>query len=126
MQFWNEIINIALLGTDKKPLPLTVLPTPIQEAAKIITASADATINLSASATIASSAETTTATATANAAKIITASASATIASSATDNEEQFLQLAALSLNFRQSGSKPIHQPALNLPEAPAESLPYC
>ena len=84
MQFWNEIINTALLGTEKKPVAIATLPTPLQEAAAIIGGQPG------------------------------------------TDKEEQFLQLAAVSLNFRQSGIKPLHQPALTLPEAAAEAFPYC
>lgn len=84
MQFWNEIIHTAALGTEKKPVSLAAFPALLQEAATVI------------------------------------------VEHTATDKEEQFLQLAALSFHFRQSGSKPLHQPALSVPEAPPESLPYC
>jgi Family of unknown function (DUF5691) len=84
MQFWNEIINTALLGTEKKPVAVAALPMPLQEAAAIITEQP------------------------------------------ATDKEEQFLQLAAVSFNFRQSGIKPLHEATLSFPEAEAESRRYC
>ncbi len=84
MQFWNDIVNTALIGTEKKPLPVAALPPSLQEAAAAIGADP------------------------------------------ATDREEQFLQLAAVSFNFRQSGIRPQHQPALILPEAAAEAFPYC
>jgi hypothetical protein len=84
MQFWNEIINTALLGTEKKPVAVAALPMPLQEAAAIVTEQ------------------------------------------SATDKEEQFLQLAAVSFNFRQSGIKPLHEATLSVPEAEAESRRYC
>lgn len=84
MQFWNEIINTAILGTEKKPVSLAALPAPLRDTAAIIAGHTPA------------------------------------------DKEEQFLQLAALSFNFRQSGTKPLHQPALLFPEAPPETLPYC
>lgn len=84
MQFWNEIVNTAVLGTEKKPVSLATLPSPLQEAAAII------------------------------------------VEHTATDKEEQFLQLAALGLNFRRSGSKPPQPSALLFPEAPPETRPYC
>lgn len=84
MQFWNEIVNTAMLGTEKKPVTTEVFPVPLQEAAKLI-------------------AQNTT-----------------------TDKEEQFLQLAALSFNFRQSGSKPQIEKALQISEAPPETQNYC
>ena len=36
MQFWNEIVNTAMLGTEKKPVSTAVFPVPLQEAAKLI------------------------------------------------------------------------------------------
>jgi hypothetical protein len=80
MQFWNDIINTALLGTEKKQIATARLPSGLQEAAALIEGSA----------------------------------------------EEQFLQLAAVAFNFRQSGMKPLHKEEVTLPKAPAESLPYC
>jgi hypothetical protein len=99
MQFWNEIINTALLGTEKRPLPLNTLPVPIQQAA----------------ATIAE-----------NAGTVNPGFANTSTATAPPDPEDQFLQLAALSFNFRQSGTKPLHQPDLNPPAAEPETLPYC
>lgn len=44
----------------------------------------------------------------------------------AVDKEEQFLQVAALLLNYRQSGAMPLHEPAVMMPVAAVETLPYC
>lgn len=40
--------------------------------------------------------------------------------------EEQFLQLAALLMNFRQSGVSALADPGIAMETAPAEALPYC
>jgi hypothetical protein len=84
MEFWNDMINTALLGTEKKPMMPPAYPPELNEAARQITNQAGL------------------------------------------DKEEQFLQLAAVASNVRQSGSKPLHQPAANFPQAVAESFPYC
>jgi hypothetical protein len=41
MQFWNEIIHTALLGTEKKQLPVESLPPALKEAASLVTAQPD-------------------------------------------------------------------------------------
>jgi len=84
MEFWNDVINTALLGTEKKPLPPPAYAPQLQIVAGQINTQAGL------------------------------------------DREEQFLQLAAVASNVRQSGSKPYHQPGLNFPQAAAESFPYC
>ncbi|GAF67369.1 unnamed protein product, partial [marine sediment metagenome] len=84
MEGWNDIINTALLGTEKRPLAPQVGPEALQQAmAQIAT-------------------------------------------QSSLDKEEQFLQLAALAFNVRQSGQKPLHQPTLKATPAAAETQPYC
>lgn len=40
--------------------------------------------------------------------------------------EEQFLQLAALAMNYRQCGVRPVEAPSVTLPPAAEETLPYC
>ena len=84
MQFWNEIIHTALLGTEKKQLPVDSLPPALKEAAGLVAAQPD------------------------------------------TDREEQFLQVAAATSNFRRSGVNPLNEQAKTISEAPPESLPYC
>jgi len=84
MQFWNEIIHTALLGTEKKQVAVDTLPSGLQEAAGLV------------------------------------------VAQTAIDREEQFLQLAAVGCNFRQSGVSPLQQETAIIPEAQPESLPYC
>jgi hypothetical protein len=84
MQFWNEIIHTALLGTERKQLPVDSLPPALKEAAGFVTAQPD------------------------------------------TDREEQFLQVAAATSNFRRSGVNPLHEQAKPVTKAPPESLPYC
>ena len=83
MQFWEEIINTALLGTDKRAVAVSQLPEGL-------------------------------------------ASAAERIAVGAADKEEQFLQLAAVAGNYRQSGVVPLQQEGVGLPMAPPEELPYC
>lgn len=84
MEFWNDMINTALLGTEKKPFTPQSAPPVLQQAATQIAAQAGL------------------------------------------DKEEQFLQLAAIASNVRQSGTKPLHQPTLNWTQAAAETEPYC
>jgi hypothetical protein len=83
MQFWEEIINTALLGTDKRAVAAAQLPEGLAGAAE-------------------------------------------RIAVGAVDKEEQFLQLAAVAVNYRQSGVVPLQQEGVGLPTAPEEELPYC
>ncbi|NML20265.1 hypothetical protein HHL16_05245 [Pseudoflavitalea sp. G-6-1-2] len=40
--------------------------------------------------------------------------------------EEQFLQLAALTMNYRQCGVRPVEAASVTLPVAAEETLPYC
>jgi hypothetical protein len=84
MQFWNEIINTALLGTARKQVVVDMLPPGLREAAGLV------------------------------------------VAQPATEAEEQFLQLAALSFNFRQSGVIPLRREGKPVPEVTPETLPYC
>lgn len=84
MQFWNNIIQTAMLGTDKKQVSTAELPGALAEASAIITAN------------------------------------------TAIDREEQFLQIASLAVNYRQSGSQPLHQEGITLAPAPPEEQPYC
>jgi|GEM_PF-426228 len=91
MEGWNDIINTALLGTEKKSLALQA-GSSVPQAGSNVLHQAKAQIS----------------------------------AQAGLDKEEQFLQLAALSFNVRQSGTKPLHQPTLKAAQAAAESLPYC
>ncbi|HVU95309.1 MAG TPA: DUF5691 domain-containing protein [Puia sp.] len=84
MEAWNDMINTALLGTEKMPLPAQAGIGALQQAMAQINSQAGL------------------------------------------DKEEQFLQLAAVTFNVRQSGTKPLHQPTPNWIQAAAESLPYC
>lgn len=83
MQFWEEIINTALLGTDKRAVSAAQLPEGLAGVAE-------------------------------------------RIAGAASDKEEQFLQLAAVAFNYRQSGVVPLQQEGIELPLALPEELPYC
>ncbi|HEV2480223.1 MAG TPA: DUF5691 domain-containing protein [Puia sp.] len=83
MQFWEEIINTALLGTDKRAVTAAQLPEGLAGAAERIVVGA-------------------------------------------ADKEEQFLQLAAVAVNYRQSGIVPLQQEGVGLAMAPPEELPYC
>lgn len=84
MQFWDELINTALLGTDKRPVTGMTLPGPLAAAAEAINGR------------------------------------------EGTDREEQFLQLASVALNFRQSGHIPLQGGDIHMTRAEEESLPYC
>src|SRR4051812_36223476 len=84
MQFWNNIIQTAMLGTDKKQLSSAELPEALAAISTVITGN------------------------------------------TALDKEEQFLQLASLALNYRQSGTQPLHKEGINIPLAPPEEKPYC
>ncbi len=72
MEFWNDIINTAMIGTDKKSVSVSDLPVSLQEAAALI------------------------------------------YANNTIDKEEQFLQIASVSLNYRHRAyslciKKPLH-----------------
>lgn len=84
MQFWNHIIQTAMLGTDKKQVTAAELPGALAEASTIITGN------------------------------------------TALDKEEQFLQIASLAMNYRQSGTQPLQKEGINIPLAPPEEKPYC
>ncbi|NOT92083.1 DUF5691 domain-containing protein [Ferruginibacter sp.] len=84
MEFWNNIINTSMIGTDKKNISATELPDDLTEVAALI----NANNNL--------------------------------------DKEENFLQVAAVAFNYRQSGVQPLHKETVHLPAAPAEEKKYC
>lgn len=52
--------------------------------------------------------------------------ASMILENSSISKEEQFLQLAALLMNFRQSGVSALPDPGIVVDKAPDETLPYC
>lgn len=83
MQFWDDIVNSAMIGTDKKQLDAAMLPPELVEQAGTI--QANATL----------------------------------------DKEESFLQLAAVALNYRQSGSMPVIKADVDIEVAPAEEKSY-
>lgn len=83
MQFWDSIINTAMLGTDKKQVGINEVPDGLKEAATFIQ---ENTVK---------------------------------------DKEEKFLQLAALTLSYRQCGVLPF-QKEIQMTVAPAEEKPYC
>jgi hypothetical protein len=83
MQFWNNIIQTAMLGTNRKQVTAGELPEALANAATIITGNTNI------------------------------------------DKEEQFLQIASLAFNYRQSGAQPLHK-EMSIPPAPAEEKPYC
>lgn len=79
MQFWDDIVNTAMIGTDKKQPDANMLPLELAEQAGIIQTNA------------------------------------------ALDKEESFLQLAAVALNYRQSGSMPVIKEGVDIETAPVE-----
>lgn len=83
MQFWDTIINTAMMGTDKKQVSIGEVPAGLEEAATIVSENAE------------------------------------------NDREEKFLQLAALTLSYRQCGVLPL-QKELQMIAAPAEEKAYC
>ncbi|MBC9914736.1 DUF5691 domain-containing protein [Chitinophaga varians] len=84
MQSWNDMINIALLGTAKKQLDTGSLPAPLQAAAGMVLAAPD------------------------------------------TDREDQFLQLASLVFNYRQSGAMPMAADESTMTVCAPETKAYC
>ena len=82
MQFWNNIIQTAMLGTGKRQLTASDLP----ETLSIDPITGNTNI----------------------------------------DKEEQFLQIASLAFNYRQSGIQPLQKEGINIPVAPPEDKPYC
>ncbi|MFT3705471.1 MAG: DUF5691 domain-containing protein [Agriterribacter sp.] len=84
MQFWDEMVKNAMIGTDKKQPGSTLLPQVLAKQADIIQQNASL------------------------------------------DKEEQFLQLAAVAFNYRQSGSMPVIKAGIDLEAAPAEEKKYC
>lgn len=83
MQFWDNIIHTAMMGTDKKQISTQDIPAGLEEVALLIND---------------------------NPTK---------------DKEEKFLQLAALTLNYRQCGVLPAKK-ELPVTPAPAEEKAYC
>lgn len=84
MEFWDNIIHTAMIGTDKKMIGADeVMPVLQQPTADVLS-------------------------------------------NSAIDKEEQFLQLASLAFNFRQSGFIPVKNENVILEEAVQEVKPYC
>jgi hypothetical protein len=84
MEFWNNIVNASMIGTDKKIISPGELPADLLDVAELI----HANNNL--------------------------------------DKEEKFLQLAAVSFNYRQAGAQALHKETVNLPVAPTEEKKYC
>lgn len=84
MEFWNHIIQTAMLGTGKRTLQANELPGPLAEAAAPV------------------------------------------LANTAVDKEEQYLQLAAMALNYRLSGHRPVQQNEAVIAPSPEEDKPYC
>lgn len=83
MQYWNNIINTALLGTAKKTADTTGFQGPLLEAAGTI------------------------------------------LADTSLDREDQFLHMAAVVYNYRQSGVQPSSSDA-SLPVCEPENKKYC
>ncbi len=83
MQFWDTIINTAMMGTDKKQVSIGEVPAGLEEAATFINGN------------------------------------------TAKDKEEKFLQLAALTLSYRQCGVLPPKK-ELRMLAAPVEEKQYC
>ncbi|BAV07776.1 hypothetical protein SAMN05421788_103126 [Filimonas lacunae] len=84
MEFWNQVIQTAMLGTGKQTLTGAQLPAALAKPVEVITAN------------------------------------------TAIDKEEQFLQLAAMALNYRQSGYMPLQTQEATITIAAAEEKPYC
>jgi hypothetical protein len=84
MQFWNNIIQTAMLGTDKKQLTAGELPEALAAISTVITSN------------------------------------------TTLDKEEQFLQIASLAVNYRQSGAQPLHKEGISILLAPPEEKTYC
>lgn len=83
MQFWDNIINTAMIGTDKKQVGLADVPEDLAGATTLIHSN------------------------------------------ETTDKEEKFLQLAAVTFNFRQSGITALAK-EVNIVPAPPEEKEYC
>lgn len=106
MELWNDIINTALLGTEKKPLTPQFGPTAPHGSPSALQADPASPQQAPETALRQAMAQIST--------------------QPGLDKEEQFLQLAALTFNVRQSGTKPLHQPTLKATPAAPESQPYC
>jgi len=119
MEGWNDIINTALLGTEKRPLLPQANPSVAQAGPEALHTGPSAS-------------QANPATSQANPAAPLTGpealrQAMAQIGTQAgLDKEDQFLQIAALTFNVRQSGQKPLHQLTANWAPAVAETKPYC
>src|SRR5690242_763938 len=83
MEFWNTIINTALMGTDKKQVSASDLPAVLGETATLIQENPEK------------------------------------------DKEEKFLQMAALTLNYRICGSKSPRK-EIKIESAETEQKSYC
>lgn len=84
MEFWNNIIHTAMIGTDRKTIGADEVMEAIQQPAATV------------------------------------------LSNTSIDKEEQFLQLASLAFNFRQSGFIPVKKENVTIEEAAAEEKPYC
>lgn len=83
MEFWNNIIHTAMIGTDRKAIGANEVMDALQQPATSI------------------------------------------LSNAAIDKEEQFLQLASLAFNFRQSGFVPVKKENITIAEAAAEEKQY-
>lgn len=84
MEFWNNIIHTAMIGTEKKMIGADEVMPSLQQPAAMV------------------------------------------FSNTSIDKEEQFLQLAALAFNFRQSAFVPVKNESLLIEEAAPEIKPYC
>ncbi|RAJ06630.1 hypothetical protein LX64_01757 [Chitinophaga skermanii] len=83
MQHWNNLVQTAMLGTGKKTISDTDVPSALQAANTLV------------------------------------------LQTSSLDKEEQFLQVSALALNYKQAGVQPLHKENILVTIAPSETLPY-
>lgn len=83
MEQWNQLVNTAMLGTDKRPLAIGGAEGALQEAVQLVQ-------------------------------------------QSTADREEQFLQLAAILNNYRQSGAMPYPKVQALASYPQPEEKPYC
>ena len=84
MEFWNQIVQTAIIGTEKKQIAPDTLGSDFAVPVTAITENNNI------------------------------------------DKEEQFLQIAALAFNYRQSGVEPLHKPDIATNICPDETKYYC